>query len=234
VVTQFIQGCGQSAPTKGVSVDGELKTAEASPITETPPKEDTDSIPEASANEEQTTLVHTTPQACYSAMLEATETEDLKTLFSCLATADRNQQVGWVAYHVEREAIFQTEKRDAALTLLKKNGLEKADIMGLMQIYDSPGGKGVAKAVELVGAEVKNQPRFMKEASELLKPKADNSIPDETKATPKPILSDVAINGDRASATLQLPDAEESTPILFKRENGSWVITSEPIEKDSQ
>ena len=130
--------------------------------------------------------------------------------------------------------FFQTEKRDAASALLKKNGLEKTDIMGLVQIYDSPGGKGVAKAVELVGAEIKDQPQFMQEASALLKSSDDDSSPNEVAAKPSPVLCDVRVDGDRATGTLQLPDSEESTPVFFKKENGSWVITSEPIKKDPQ
>ena len=234
VLALFIQGCGQSAPTNSVDSDDEHKASEASPAADPTSIGPIGSISKKPANGKQETYVHTTPQECYWTMVKAAETEDFETLLSCFSVTDRNQQVGWVAYHVEREVFFQTEKRDAATALLKKYGLDKMDIMGLMQIYDSPGGKGVAKAVELVGKRVKDQPRFMTEASALLKPRTDDSSPDDPTRKQTPVLSDVAIDGDRASATSQLPGSDESAPVFFKKENGSWVMTSEPTKKESQ
>lgn len=234
VLGLFIQGCGQSASTDSISVDDERNVVVASPNANPTTKEPTDSLSAQSANNARKRLVHSTPEECYSAMLRAAEIEDFETIFSCFALADRNQQVGWVAYQVEREVFFQTDKRDAALALLQKSALDKTDIMGLMQIYDSPGGKGVAKAVELVGATIKDQPDFMKEASVLLKEEPGGSNPTGPREELIPVLSGVVIKNDRASGTLQIPDSDESTPIFFIKENGSWVITSEPIEKDSR
>ncbi|MFN7292446.1 MAG: hypothetical protein ACK5T6_17815, partial [Pirellula sp.] len=123
--------------------------------------------------------------------------------------------------------FFQTEQKDAALALLKKNGLGDTDIMGLMQIYDSPGGKGVAKAVELVGSRIKEPVLFAKDATELLKQKPDANDP-KPKEQPTPTLREVVIDGDCASARLSGIADSQSASIYFKKEDGSWRITSTP------
>lgn len=62
----------------------------------------------------------------------------------CLAEKDRNALLGSLAYQVERLVFFRTPKRDVAAELLKQHGLEGLDIMGGLQVADSPGGAGTA------------------------------------------------------------------------------------------
>ena len=138
-------GCSQPASD---STDEAAQTS----TTQAAPKK-----PHAKRSRTSEPLVNSSPQECFERMTEAADSNDVITLLECFAQEDRNRQVGMLAYHVERFIVFQTEEKDQALALLTKYHLEKTDIMGMMQIYDSPGGQGAAKAVEVVGSQIQDQ-----------------------------------------------------------------------------
>ena len=163
-------------------------------------------------------------------MVKAMKAGDVATQLNCLATADRHQTLGWLAYQLEWRAYVEGDpKQDAALALLKKKGLYKKDIMGLMQVYDSPGGKGVAKAVELVGSEIKDQALFAKEAAGLLMPDQERNAAEMSEPSESKLLA-VRIDGDVASAELAVPQRTERLTVYFRKEDGSWRITGTPPE----
>lgn len=171
-------------------------------------------------------LTYETPEECFAAMQRGTETKSIPVLLSCFATRERNQQVGMTAHMVEREAFFQTPKKEAALALLKKNNLENADIMGLLQAKSMSGPNGVAEAAEMVGARVTNQVEFMEAAAALLKPEEEQPATEPLPPGKLPVLANVQIEGDYATADITDPETNRSEPILFTKENGSWVVTS--------
>lgn len=175
-------------------------------------------------------LVNSSPQECFERMTEAADSNDVITLLECFAQEDRNRQVGMLAYHVERFIVFQTEQKDQALALLTKYRLEKTDIMGMMQIYDSPGGQGAAKAVEVVGSQIQDQKAFLEEATELINSRIDGKQNDADKTPSTAKLSGVQIEGDHAEGTLTNAEFPEPQPIYFVKENGSWVVTANPPE----
>lgn len=182
--------------------------------------------------------VYKTPEACFEAMIQAKENEDMVALLTTFTADEQNIQVGNLAYHVEREIFFQTPKSEAAQQLLNKNGLEDADIMGSMQISDSPGGKGAGFALKLAGEAIKDKPQFMKEAIELLNPKAEKpdakKKAEKAKGESKATLSEVTIEDDRAVGKMQTPGVKDAYAIFFKKENGSWGITSEMFVKKAK
>lgn len=188
---------------------------------------------ESSTSQTPVDLTYETPEECFAAWQRGSDTKSIPVLLSCFATPERNQQVGMTAHMVEREAFFQTPKKEAALALLKKNNLENADIMGLLQAKSMSGPNGVAKAVELVGARVANQAEFMEEAAALLNPEGEQPAADPLQQGKLGVLTNVQIEGDFATADITDPETNRSGPILFKKENGSWVITSErPPQKN--
>ncbi|PQO40696.1 hypothetical protein C5Y97_05615 [Blastopirellula marina] len=178
-------------------------------------------------------IVNASPQECFERMIAATEVKDVVTLLACFATEDRNRNVGMVAFQVERLVFFQTDQKDQALALLTKYHLEKTDIMGMMQIFDSPGGQGAAKAVEIVGSQVKDQTAFMQEAADLLNPdlKDESEVAAKQPQTTK--LADVKVEGDFAEGTLKNKELDRDEPIYFVKENGSWVVTANPPEMET-
>ncbi len=110
--------------------------------------------------------------------------------------------------------------------------MEGVDIMGLMQAYDSPVGGRVGEAVEIVGAKITDQPQFMKDATELL---GLNDGPADAEFKDVALeLTGLEITEECASGRLQDPNSPEFIPICFTRENGSWLISSKPKERDDE
>ncbi len=223
-VALLLMAMGCSQPVS----DSTGESAEAS-TTEAAPKK-----PKPKRSRTAEPLVNNSPQECFDRMTEAADSRDVITLFECFAQEDRNRQVGMLAYHVERFIVFQTKESEKALALLTKYHLEKTDIMGLMQVYDSPGGQGAAKAVELVGSQIEDPKTFLEEATELINSRVDDKQGEADKSPSTAKLSDVKINGDHAEGTLTNNEFPEPQPIYFVKENGSWVITANAPETEER
>lgn len=179
-------------------------------------------------------IVNSSPQECFDRMIAATEVRDVVTLLACFATEDRNRNVGMVAYQVQRLVMFQTDQKEQALALLTKHHLEKTDIVGMMQVFDSPGGQGAAKAVEIVGSQVKDQIAFMQEATDLLNPESEDASGAAANQPPKTELTGLKVEGDYAEGALKNETLDRDEPIYFVKENGSWVVTANPPETQAE
>lgn len=185
-------------------------------------------------NNSSTPKTYATPQECFAAMEKAGESGDIAAHLSTFSSDARNFQVGSAAYAVEREIFEQTKKKDAARKLLKSHDLDKMDIMFELQLADSPSGRGIPLTLMLIGEKVKDQFRFMKDAKALLERGTDTFSLQKPSAKSKATLSEVVIEGDTASGKLQISELKESLPIHFKKENGSWGITLEPLDDSSK
>ena len=85
--------------------------------------------------------------------------------------------------------------------------------------------------MERVGAEIKNQPQFMAEATKLLN-SDDTKEKSSTASQPSPVLSNVKITGNHASGTATYPANQKASPIYFIKENDSWLLSSKPIPQE--
>lgn len=179
----------------------------------------------------ETFPIFETPESCWAAMTKARETEDPVATLHCLAAEDRDAFVGRLAYEVERVSFMwpPEEGGEAAERLLQRHGLVDTDIMGALQIADSPGGGGIGPVFEAAGNLIRNQPAFAAAAAELLK----SVHPEETSGTDGvvPTLSNVTVEDNYALGTLDVDGLEEPVPVAFIRENGSWRITSKSLSK---
>lgn len=178
-----------------------------------------------------------TPEQCYNALIKARKSKDAVAALACFADADRNQQVGTIAYLVYMHSFTDAKNKDAAVALLKANSLQ-IDMMGVLQLYDSPSGEGAAKAFERFGARVEHHARFTKKAIELLKttPKRKTAPKEEEEPRTQvlPELKNVEVNGTTATGSLVVSESQKPIPIYFKKEEGSWRITSQAPENDKK
>lgn len=173
---------------------------------------------------------YATPEECFKAFQAADKDEDWRARWNCCTTANANIQVGNMAFQVEQIQIFREADRKSATTLLEKHNLGDIDIMGALQIADSPNGGGVERALNRVGAKVDQKAEFAKAASALIKQAAKAAGKDAEAAENPTRISDlklgkVSISGDTASGQLQNDQGENVRKVSFRRIEGSWLLS---------
>jgi HEAT repeat protein len=165
-----------------------------------------------------------TPQDCIAAMNVAGQRKDFDLYLSCVSPAVQNQQIGWLAFQLQREAAINRKKWGEIAELLERHNLKGIDVMELLQIRDMPRGKGAAYALDLVGSRVTNKAAFLAEAEKIISAGSKPTGP--TGPTETPLLVDVKIEGDIASAKVKSKKGAD-LPIWFRRIDGSWVLADE-------
>jgi HEAT repeat protein len=169
---------------------------------------------------------YATPQACFAAMNEAHDQKDFARYLSCVSTRVQNQQIGWLAYQLQREAADNPKTRARIVAIYEKHHLKGINVMELLQIHSMPSGKGTGYALDVVGSRVTDKAAFLAEADAIFSPKENPAKPAE-----KPALVEVKIEGDFATAKIKTKDGK-SYPIFFRRIDQSWVI-AEGRESDT-
>lgn len=175
-------------------------------------------------------IVNASPQECYDRLTEAMKTRDLYTMFGCYVREERDALAGTYAYLVERHIRLHTDKEELAVQLLRKHGLDKMNIASVVGPLDDPASEERMRLTASIGRKIKDQWQFMQEVTTLFKrtePGAQ-SRPNPSDTFTKSVLSDIRINGNRASGTLANPVSKTRTILYFVRENGSWVTTTTP------
>jgi hypothetical protein len=181
-----------------------------------------------------------TPESCWESLEFATAKHDTVGILKCLATEDRLISLGGLAYEVESLIVFRTPSEQKALALLKRHGIDGLDIMGALQIEDSPGGSGADAVFTGVGQKIKNPFAFAKEATELIGAEAEpheSQFPTRSALT----LSKVIVSGQTATGMVSSADSEDTSPVDFAvdfavhfvLEDGTWKITNYPKSTDS-
>jgi hypothetical protein len=131
--------------------------------------------------------------------------------------------------------------------VLKTHGLYGKDLMGFLQVVDSPVGGGAGLGFIQIGDSIKDKRAFFTEGSAAMvaaqkllddvRAKGQRDDPKEAKPAenPKPPetkLAELKVSGESASGKIVVVGLEEAQPVFFKRENGSWVMMMGEKEAD--
>jgi hypothetical protein len=190
-----------------------------------------------------------TPAACYAAMVEAGKGKDPAAILPCFSEAMQNHLLGNMAFNLERFGALSDggEAAAASQKVLKKHGLYGKDLMGFLQVVDSPVGGGAGLGFIQIGDSIKDKRAFFAEGSAALTAAqklleevrakeagdaAKEAKPAEAEKAPETKLVDVKVTGETASGKITVVGVEESQPVFFKRENGSWVMMMGEKEPD--
>lgn len=185
-----------------------------------------------------------TPEACYQAMFEARKSKDPAAGLPCFSETMTNYLVGNTAFQLERISHVSDggEPVKDCVKLLKKHKLYGKDLMGFLQVADSPGGGGAPLGFMQIGDSVAEKAAFMRDAVAAMKKVQEHfekgkAKPEEKPAkadeeTKPPALKKLTIDGDSARGEILTGADEEPQPIFFKKQAGSWVIKLSENEPD--
>jgi hypothetical protein len=179
-----------------------------------------------------------TPEACFEAMTALKENDDPAAGLRCLSEANINYLAGNLAFQLQRFAALSDggDASAACLKVLQSHGLAEVDIMGFLQVVDSPVPGGATPGFMQIGDSIKDKPTFFRESNNAMNLVAerlkaaddsgeDQDQPDEAAVSPKVKLTEVKVNGDKAEGVVIIGGVETSkSPVHFRRENGSWVV----------
>lgn len=173
-----------------------------------------------------TEVTFSRPEECWEYLLAAKASGDRFAMIQCVATKDRFAHLGSLAYEIERLIMFNTPMKQSAIGLLSDHGLSGVDIIGALQVADSPGGKGAGNIFPDVGRMITEPTIFAKKATDLL---ASVPMPPNESVAPIPATNIVSmeIQGDKATAEITIEGIGQSQTVQFMREDGSWRITSD-------
>lgn len=188
-------------------------------------------------------VVFATPDECFVAMQNAGISGSKADQLACMSEALSNYLTGMIALQLQRSKFtdeeFQAESA-AVDKVLVKHGYKDKDIMGYLQVVDSPVPGGAVPGFMQIGDVVKDKTTFFTEAEAALKAIEVKSAQQQGKKLvddPKPDLADqpklkdVKITGDTAVGSI---DDKQGTaePVHFVKEKGSWKIAAGDKEPD--
>lgn len=162
-----------------------------------------------------------TPQACFTALQKAVTEQDPSAFISCYVKRYRNQRIGWYAFDLDMEVFFDRPHAAAAAKLLNDQGINVGEVMKVVRSKFEKGNDELAKVLVEVGGLIDRQDEFATNAAKLISKPFVAPFPDLAAAE----FSEVKVGQQYAVGQYQNPDAEESVPISFQREHGSWLIT---------
>lgn len=161
----------------------------------------------------------------------------------CMSEALSNYLTGMMALELQRHMFTDPKYKGESAAVEKvliKHGYKDKDIMGYLQLVDSPLPGGAFPGFMQIGDVVKDKPVFMDEADAALKAIKLKAVevegvkfeePPKPKAEDFPKLTNVKITGDRAVADAVGKDGEKQ-PMPFVKENGSWKVAASEPEPD--
>lgn len=187
--------------------------------------------------------VFATPEECFAAMQKAGASGTKAEQLACMSEALSNYLTGMLALQLQR-SIFTDEdfkaESAAAEKVLLKHGYRDKDIMGYLQLVDSPVPGGAVAGFMQIGDAVKDKAAFFAEAETALKSVeaksaklAGRKLVDEPKPDPadQPKLKEVKITGDKAVGSVD-DKSGTAQPVHFVKEQGSWKIAVSDKEPD--
>jgi hypothetical protein len=161
----------------------------------------------------------------------------------CMSEALNNYLTGMIALQLQRSMFTDEEYKTetaAVEKVLIKHGYKDKDIMGYLQLVDSPIPGGAVPGFMQIGDVVKDKPTFFKDAEAALKAievksagKQGKKLVDDPKpqAADLPKLKEVKITGDTAIGTFEDKEKNEQ-PVHFVKEQGSWKLAAGEKEPD--
>lgn len=161
-----------------------------------------------------------TPAECFLALQRAERSKDIALILDCYTGGGQSIRAALIAFHVEREVFFQTEKQEAAAALLRRHGLEGVDIVGRLQEASMGAGPNEGQSLKLIGARIENKARFFADVFDLYPD--DQNAPAPEEAPPAELL-DVSIEGDRAVG-IAASESGETAEIIFVKIDGGWRV----------
>jgi len=198
-------------------------------------------------------VVFATPEECFAAFQKSAVANSKEAQLACMSTALSNYLTGVMALQLQRsmftDEAFKAESA-AVEKVLIKHGYKDKDIMGYLQVVDSPRPGGAIPGFMQIGDVVKDKLSFFNEAEAALKaiqkkaaagdddaPAADKPAvkpPADEKdkpVPPQPKLADLRVTDSTASANTVAEDGSKQ-PIYFVKEQGSWKIATGEKEPD--
>jgi hypothetical protein len=188
--------------------------------------------------------VYKTPQECFDAVLKAIEKKDARAMIDCFTPESQKQMAAdFVAQGVffraqaEKNEDFAKKYKPLLETLDKHGVTEKATKDLKIKGFRVNNKKDREAILKLVKDPAAFAAAFMT-TMDKVEPR-----PDE-KDQPKPKLTDVKIDGDKAKgqvvSTIKLKDKdkeevkEEKEPVTFEKINGSWRVAADADRKDEE
>jgi hypothetical protein len=180
--------------------------------------------------------VYKTPQEAFEAAKKAAQQNDIKGIADTFTVEGRDQMAGGILFFSLMMREFggkfgKDEDKDALKKLdevLARHGITKEFIESLpkpeLTTGKKPDAEANKKALLKLISPVKDKSALIADLAAVLPKKGDKG--DGIESLKTATLKDVTITGDTAKGTLvKMKDgAEETEPLEFKREDGSWRI----------
>jgi hypothetical protein len=221
-----------------------LATCAAAQKDKEEPKKDKDKAPKAE--------LYKTPQDCFDDTAKAFETQDMRLMMNCLTPT---AQVRFVVLFAEGALSLRPLAKDEGIAKTYKPVFDALDRHGLTEKatkdLEYEGRSLTKKGQEQLKKLVKDPTAFVLDltaAFEKINPKPKDKDKDKGKGKddPRPKLTDVKIDGDKATATVidfvrsrpKDKDKEEVTerknPVTFEKINGGWRVDPFPKGLDAE
>jgi DNA-directed RNA polymerase subunit RPC12/RpoP len=162
-----------------------------------------------------------TPEACFAAYQKAIAADDAAATLECLSEEMVRMAAAQIAVELQRSAFMDPSAPPAANELLKQHQLDDLDIMGMLQIADSPSSEGPSSVFRTVGASIAEPEKFVIEASKIV---GRNGVPKPPMEGSVVILK---IEGDHAVGQLNVGELGVM-PIHFARDGAGWKLSLPP------
>jgi hypothetical protein len=175
--------------------------------------------------------LYKTPQAVYDAAMAAHKRKDYKTAIACFAPEAQKDTAAAMALNAlnvkagNNEEIRKTFK--PLFDVLDKHGLTEKAVKDV-DLGEDP--RTVEKSREKLKKLIKKPAEFAVDYLKAQDKLGAGDRPGETKSK----LTDVKINGDKATGTVRIDfggDREITQPVEFVKINGSWKLIPEPKQK---
>ena len=166
---------------------------------------------------------HATPQATFKTYRAAVQRNDWKTALGCLTPETHDVVVGGLLSAVAAASAID---QDAA-ALLDKHGIDRTQLVadflaGALVNLSNPGealGGGLRRCLDGIA----DKPTFVADATGWLEQNNQQASQFFGKVE-EAELSNVQIDGDRATATVSAPVFRSGSSLRFKKIDGRWLI----------
>src|SRR5262245_58266379 len=112
------------------------------------------------------------PEACFEAITAQKDSNDVAAILQCLSEAHANFLAGNMAFQLQRYSALSDvgDASAACVNVLKTHGLGNVDIMGFLQIVDSPRPGGATPGFMQIGESISNKQAFFRDAKAAMAP----------------------------------------------------------------
>jgi hypothetical protein len=159
------------------------------------------------------------PEAAFDTFADAAKSKDYQAMIESVTPETQEMMLGSMVFGASFQAMADESKQASLDELFKKYGIDtQSDAMGEV---DDP-----EKAMKQLVAGVKDRPACFAAIMEWIEENTEGERPDmfEGADFDEAELTEVKIDGDKATGTVVTDGNEDSNPMQFQRIDGVWYI----------